>query len=177
LGSISGGRTLGTFEQSKPGDVVRFAMGSSAALGIVVRAGGDQGTQVGLLKGGYHDMPHLQVRSSKDTCVNYGSDWVLAPTESDEAQPTHDGPGRRAGILALSARGWLMNFATSGVDHFGRFNWEWRDLASFEPVEHPGETVYYDRWTLWPSETERLLPNAQCLLDYTAQEQVGHLQR
>lgn len=172
MGRVAGGGSLISFEKTAPGDFTVFSMDQRRACGIVLELNEDQDVLIGLIEGGY-DVPQVTWRPGRDKCVSFGSSWVIDPVGVSIATVGEEAPRRRAGVLALASHGWLISFATSHVDPFGRFSCEWRSVKTLKKVDRSGTAMFFDEWRLWTDEAERVLPGAKPLLSYRAQEQKG----
>lgn len=168
---IIGNHELRQGETTEPGDLVVFSNDGERAIGFVMELDEDKQPLVAVLDSNF-GLPRLLRLAHDKQCVTLGKDWAMGPVDDKTATPGHFEVGRRAGMLILSKTGWLMNFAVSGLDGFGRFNWVWVDLASYARVEKNVERgVAFASWQLWTDKADAGLPGRKPFLEYTAKIQ------
>lgn len=168
---IIGNHELRQGEGTEPGDLVVFSNDGERAVGFVMELDEDKQPLVAVLESNF-GMPRLLRLAHDKQCMTLGKDWAMSAVDDKAAAPGHFEAGRRAGMLALTKTGWLMNFAVAGLDGFGRFKWVWVDLASYAKVEKTVDRgVAFPSWQLWVDKADAGLPGRRPLLDYTAQVQ------
>jgi hypothetical protein len=165
---VIGQRELLAFEKVKPGDLVTFAYYGEKAIGIVLEFNEDREPLVGVLSSN-SGLPMLLREDARGRCMTCGADWAIEPVETSLAVPGVVEVGRRAGLLALTSHGWLMNFAASGIDGSSRFKWEWWELYTLKRSNTDvGRAMLYDTWKIWAPITERDRAGVEPLISYHA---------
>lgn len=155
------------FQKVVPGDLVCFEDHDERAIGIALKKDEDF-VLVGVLQSSF-DLPRLLQVPDDVQCIKYGTGWSIEPLDTATVFPAPLDTKRRAGLIALSPGGWFMNFASSNIDGFGRFDFEWWDLNTFQPSPAGlRRGALYDRWRLWSPEKDREHPGAFPVLDYAA---------
>ncbi|MEX1154190.1 hypothetical protein [Parvibaculum sp.] len=168
MAHVIGHQELMKLEKTKSGDLVVFEYESSAALGIVFGHNEDGAPLIGILQSCY-GAPRIYQGFGDKTCVTYGDDWTMEPIVSTLPSLDVVETDKHAGLLALSATGWLMNFMTSGADQYGRFTSQWRDMATFQLFQGATRRIArYEAWRLWAPASDRDRVGALPLLDYQA---------
>lgn len=170
MGKLIGPNCLVKIDAAQVGDLVVFSYENAGGLGIIIEFNEDRGPLLGVLSSVY-GIPRLVRLAGNTLCMNYGGDWVLEPIDAQMAAPSHFETNRRAGLLVLTKDGWFMNFACSYIDQFGRFNWEWRNMESFQQSTQLGDGIVFDEWKLWLDLATRDHRNGRPLLIYKAEVQ------
>ncbi|MER8658650.1 hypothetical protein [Mesorhizobium sp. M0847] len=172
MGQIIGPDCLIRMDAAQVGDLVVFSYENARALGLILEFNEERGGLLAVLSSLF-ELPRMLRVTGDINCMNYGQDWALEPIDSQVATPSHFETNRRAGLLVLTKNGWFMNFASSYVDQFGRFNWEWRDMKAFTQSARLESGIVFDAWRLWASAADRNYRNGQPLLTYKAEVQKG----
>lgn len=159
-------------DAAQVGDLVVVSYENARTVGLIVEFNEDRDPLLGVLSGPF-EIPHLLRETGDTLCMSYGKDWVLEPTDSQAAAPSHFETNRRAGLLVLTRNGWFMNFASSHIDQFGRFSWEWRDMEAFKQSARVEKGIVFDGWRLWSNIADRDHRNGRPLLSYKAEIQKG----
>lgn len=114
--------------------------------------------------------PRLLRPWGDDACVSFGHEWIIEPVFTSDVFP-HNTSSRRSGWLCLTPMGWVMSFAVTAIDQFGRFGLEWWKLedGNNAAVSPPGRnTVGFAKWRIWESEDCRKDANARPIFEYEA---------
>lgn len=168
MGHVDSHKKLVRFNTTKSGDLVEFELHEEAATGIVLERNKDEDLVIGLITN-YLELPLTTTARQDEFCISYGNNWSIEPLQALSLNPRTPDVKRRAGLLALSVNGWSINFATSNPDGFGRFNWNWWDLNSFERYNaDKDKVVLYDSWNLWSPTEHRDLVGTKPMIHFIA---------
>jgi len=136
------------FSEVEPGELVAFGEKTSRELGVML-AHDTMGVFIS------NDEPHPQLVRQNFTgpCMSFGTHWVIDPTHGERSFPSGQHASRNmAGLLAQTASGWLMSFAVSGNDQFGRAEIEWWNLNNNQKTDSkiiPWPLAIFPSWAIW----------------------------
>ena len=170
MGCVIGLKQLTYIEAAQKGDLIAVSYDNAYAIGLVVELGENIEPLIGLLTSSW-EIPRLFRLYKNAVCMNYGQDWAFEPKIAQTSFPSHFEINRRAGLLVLTETGWAMNFASSGIDQFGRFNCEWLDLQTYEMSKNLHRGAVFEQWSIWANKKDRDTGTREPLLTYKAQIQ------
>ena len=146
---------LKSFSAVVPGELLVFGDGRRE-MGIALAKDEGSDCLVGVFESHGEAHPMMARQSGDLECLSFGTDWLLEPVHGDQSFPGPHQILRRAGLLALTRDGWLMNFATSPIDRAGQFAFEWWNIGSNVLVSAlPDRAVFFSEWHIWASAADR----------------------
>lgn len=165
---VLGDATIKRFADTDSGELVAFGT-RTRNLGIVLAPQDGDGRLIGMVTVGEEPHPRMIFGSPKSECLSFGTNWAIEPLSGDQSFPSLHERTNLAGLLAQTAEGWLMSFATSGVDSVGRFTTQWWNISSNKQENLGDRAALFASWRIWQSSDEwRNNARATPVHEYTA---------
>ena len=167
---VIGQRELVKIGETSPGDLVVFSLNNNKAVGIVLELDDDQSALIGVLTSST-GAPCIDKQYEDTLCTTYKQDWVIEPIEDEASYPARVEIEGRAGLLALTTRGWIMNFVDGHISQNGHFNSTWREIDSCNEFQaRISRAAIYQNWRIWVPRPNVDYKQSSPIVDFRAKK-------